>query len=323
MKLGFYTKYFSTIFRGLTMTSWKERFESRKLVFLLKREDYDLYKKIKEKVAEHRVTSALEDLNKLIKEVQQSAEYAEKLLFNALTVDNQILKNERLIIEHLKELSKAVGKNKVLKDLERELALSIYEGTKLAEAQDREEYKLILLILDESENSHKGFMEAIRLRFQKEITQTTLARFAIRMEINREKKDIKVLEKVAIDIKKLTDTIKYARKKEEDLKGELEKDYIRVRDALKDAFYNSYMIKKRDIMMILKILFNLNNLRKFLIIWSEEHNLPRSNVQSLLNDIEKIESWIAKNMRPIAQGMRIIINGIAGIEKEAFAQASQ
>ena len=305
------------------MTSWKERFESRKLVFLLKREDYDLYKKIKEKVAEHRVTSALEDLNKLIKEVQQSAEYAEKLLFNALTVDNQILKNERLIIEHLKELSKAVGKNKVLKDLERELALSIYEGTKLAEAQDREEYKLILLILDESENSHKGFMEAIRLRFQKEITQTTLARFAIRMEINREKKDIKVLEKVAIDIKKLTDTIKYARKKEEDLKGELEKDYIRVRDALKDAFYNSYMIKKRDIMMILKILFNLNNLRKFLIIWSEEHNLPRSNVQSLLNDIEKIESWIAKNMRPIAQGMRIIINGIAGIEKEAFAQASQ
>jgi len=320
--MGYYAKYFSTIFRGLTMTSWKERIEARHLIQELKREDHLLYKTIIKKVEEHRVTSALEDLKAIIKEIRKSAENAEKLLFNAENVDQQILKAEKDILQALKELSQKTGSNVTLHKLERELALSIYEGTKLAEAQDREEYKQILLILDEADKHHKDFLEAIRLRFQNKDVQTILARFAIRMEISREKKDIQILNVIAQGIRRFTSKIKtMSKKEEEEIRRELEKDYIQIRDALKDAFYQSYMIKKRDTMMMLKILFNLNNLREFLIKWAKKHDLPMTNVQNILDEIEKLEKAISKGFQPIAQGMRIIITGIQWIEKETLQQA--
>ena len=323
--MGYYTKYFSTVFRGLTMTTWKERSEARHLIYELKNEDNLLYKKIVKKVEEeHKVTSALEDLNKLIKEIRKSAENAEKLFFNQETVDLQILEAEKNILKALKELSQKTGNNVVLRKLERELALSIYEGTKLAEAQDREEYKQLLLIIDEAEAHHKDFMQAIRLRFQKENFQTILARFAIRAEISREKKDIQLLKKLAGDIKRLTVKIRAMNKKDEDeVRRVLEKDYLQIRDALKDAFYQSYMIKKRDTMMVLKILNNLNNLKEFLIRWAKEHDLPLMSVQRLLNEITKLESSIVKEFKPIAQGMRIIITGTQSVEKDLIQQASK
>ena len=321
--MGYYTKYFSTIFRGLTMTTWKERSEARRLIYELKNEDNLLYKKIVKKVEEeHKVTSALEDLNKLIRELRKSAENSEKLLFNQLTVDLQILEAEKDILKALKELSQKTGSNVVLHKLERELALSIYEGTKLAEAQDREEYKQVLLIIDEAEAHHKDFMQAIRLRFQKEDFQTILARFAIRAEISRERKDIQLLKKLAGDIRRLTTKIRSMNKKDEgEVRRVLEKDYLQIRDALKDAFYQSYMIKKRDTMMVLKILNNLNNLKEFLIRWAKEHDLPLTSVQNLLNEITKLESSIVKEFQPIAQGMRIIIASTQRVEKDLLQQA--
>ena len=169
---------------------------------------------------------------------------------------------------------------------------------------------------------HKNFLEAIRLRFQKEDVQTILARFAIRMEISREKSDIKILQSVAYDIKKLTNKIKSMNKKDEEkVRRDLESEYLKVRDALKDAFYQSYMIKKRDTMMVLKILYNLNNLREFLTKWAKDHNLPMSSVKNLQDEIFKIEKSIAKEFQVIAQGMRIIIAEIQWIEKETLQQA--
>lgn len=323
--VGYLTKKFSTLLRGLTATSWKEKIEVRRLVRLLKKQDHDLYKKIREKVAEHRVTAALEDLNALIEEIRKSAENAEKLIFNVLTVDEQITKAEKDILNALKELSRKTGKNIVLKKLERELALSIYEGTKLAEAEEREEYRQVLLVLDEAQQHHKAFMESIRLMFQKENTQTILSRWVIRGEITRERRDIQALLQLAKGIRNLTTRIKSetASKKDEELiRRTLEKDYLIIRNSLKDAFYQSFLIKKRDLLMVLKILFNLHNLRQFLTRWAEEHNLPYANVQHLIEEIKSLEDSIAKEFRPIAQGFRRIITEIQDLEKLALQEAA-
>ena len=324
--MGFYTKYFSTLFKGLIATSWKERIEARRLIRSLKREDHALYVKIINRVKEHRVTAALTDLNYFIKEVRKSAENAEKLIFNALTLDKQIVKAEKDILDALKELSRKTGKNKVLLDLERELALSIYQGSKDAESEEREEMKQVMLILNEANQHHEYFMRSIRLKFQNEKTQSILTRWTIRAEITRERRDIQALQKIARDIRILTNRIKSetASKKDEELiKKTLEEDYKVLRDALKDAFYESYTIKKRDLLMVLKILLNLNNLRQFLIRWANEHNVPMANVHDLLDAIEKIENSIAKEFQPIAQGFRIIINAVEGIEKGALQEANQ
>ena len=48
--MGFWAKYYSTLLKGLTATSWKERSEAKRLVRGLKREDHELYVKIREEV---------------------------------------------------------------------------------------------------------------------------------------------------------------------------------------------------------------------------------------------------------------------------------
>lgn len=324
--MGFWAKYFSTLLKGLTATSWKEKIEARRLIKSLKKEDHELYVKIRNKVAEHRVTSAIQDLNHFINEVRKSAENAEKLIFNVLTVDQQIVKAEKEILDTLQELSRKTGSNKILRELERELAISIYEATKLGEAEEREEYKQVMLILNEADQHHKAFMESIRLKFQNEKTQNILARWVIRGEITRERRDIVALQKVARDIRNLARRIKSETAKGKDekiIKKTLEEDYLIVRKTLKDAFYESFIIKKRDLLMVLKILFNLHNLRQFLVRWTNEHDLPMGNIQHLLNEIKNLEDNIAKEFKPIAQGFRIVISAVEGIEKEAFQEANQ
>ena len=326
--MGFWTEYYSTLLKGLTATSWKERSEAKRLVRGLKREDHELYVKIREEVGEHRVTAALKDLEHFITQVRKSAEVAEKLIFNAITQDNQILKAEKEILDALKELSRitANSNNKVLRKLERELAISIYQGSKDAEGEERGEYKIVMEILDEVHKHHKDWMENIRTAFQDKDNQSYLARWAIRGEISRETRDIKALKKVAKDIKALTAKIKAQKasgKLDHWIQQSLEEDYLIVRDSLKDAFYESYLIKKRDLLMFLKILFNLHTLREWLLDWVTKHNLPRTNVDNLIEEIIGLEDNIAKHMQPIAQGFRIIINATDKIQNLALQETEE
>ena len=139
--MGFWSKYYSTLLKGLTATTWKEKSEARRLVKSLKKEDHELYVKIRDKVATHHVTAALEDLKHFLTQVRKSAEVAEKFIFNAITQDRQLLQAEKEILNALKEVSQktAKTKNNVIKKLERELALSISQGSKEAEGDERGE----------------------------------------------------------------------------------------------------------------------------------------------------------------------------------------
>src|SRR3989338_1800574 len=136
--MGWYIKYFSTLLKGLGATSFKMRIETRRLIRNLKNQDHELYKKIRSKVEEHRVTSALQDINRFMKDVQKSAENAEKLIFNVITVEQQAVKAEKDILKAIKELSQKTRGNKTITQLEREFALSMYNGIKKAEGEERE-----------------------------------------------------------------------------------------------------------------------------------------------------------------------------------------
>ena len=324
--MGWYIKYFSTLLKGLGATSFKMRIETRRLVINLKKQDHDLYKKIRSKVEEHRVTSALQDANHFIKEVQKSAENAEKLLFNVITVEQQAVKAEIDILKAIKELSQKTRGNKTITQLEREFALSMYNGIKKAEGEEREEYKMLMQVIDEAHLHHKDFMEMLRLRFQKETSQSILTKFAIRGEIRREKNDIIRLQKIEAEIRNMAKRIHgdHASKNDEDyIIKHLKAEYETLADAVEDVFYQSYLIKKRDLFMMLKILFNLHTLREWLVKWSWEHNLPLSNVKDEIRQIKNLEDNIGKELQPIAQGFRIIIHAIDGIQSEALGEVQE
>ena len=65
--MGFYTEYFSTLFKGVRMTALKERVEVRRVVNNIRKADYFLYKSLWEDVEKnHQVTKALREEDKLI-----------------------------------------------------------------------------------------------------------------------------------------------------------------------------------------------------------------------------------------------------------------
>ena len=321
--MGFWAEYYSTLFKGLTATSWKEKVEARRLVRGLKKEDHELFDTIRQEVEEHRVTRALRDLNKIVPQISKTAEIAEKLIFNEITQERQAINAEKSILEALKKLSDVAAanpKNQVIKKIERELAISVYQGSKDAESEDRKEYKIVMEILDESHLHHKDWMEKIRLMFQKEDKQSILTRWALRSEIADEKRDIKMLRRVAEDILDLIPKVKAQKdsKKAGDLlESTLAKDYEKVRVGVQDAFKNTYLIKKRVLLMFMKILFDLHTLQEMITKWAEESDLPRESSERLIEKVQKVEEDIAKHFQPLAQGFRILISAIDNIQNLA------
>src|SRR3989338_8413293 len=191
--MGFYTKYFSTLLRGVRATAWKERIEAGRAVRKLRKSD-KLYQRASKLVKEHRVTSGMKKLKKTLDVLGVSAHNADNFIFNVLTEDKALVKTEQQILQALLELSQITpNNNPTLKRLEKDLAMAVLEGTKyykFAEPGEREEYKQVLLILNEAKGNRNKFMAKLNLMFQKQDTVSMFSRFPMKSGASREKTDI-------------------------------------------------------------------------------------------------------------------------------------
>ena len=72
--MGFYTKYFSTLLKGIRVTALKERIEVRKVINNLKKADHTLYKSLFEDVdKKHKVSHAIQEEERIIQELKKSS----------------------------------------------------------------------------------------------------------------------------------------------------------------------------------------------------------------------------------------------------------
>ena len=78
-----------------------------------------------------------------------------------------------------------------------------------------------------------------------------------------------------------------------------------------------YTIKKRDTILILKILYDLHTIKELIEDSIQKHNLPQLPSQELISNIEKIENSIVQDFQTVAQGFRIVIAAIERVDKES------
>ena len=316
--MGYYTKYFSTLFKGTRATAWKERVEARRAIRQLRIGDV-FYEKAMGLIEEHRVTAALRKIRTAIKSLANSAKNADAFIFNVVTQDDSQAKAELDILKALMELSQVIPKgDATLLKLERNLILAVLVGTQkdpFAEKGERAEYRQVELITNEAENDKERLMGKLRLMFQKKDTVSILSRIPMRRGASRQKTDILGLRNVAKKIRSLKARFKPNREKAAE--QELVVDTQEVVADLKDAFRNSYLIKKRDLIIILKILYDLHSLRLLILNSIEKHYLPQQPGNELIDEIGKIESTIVKDFHPVAQGFRIVIAKIDDVKREA------
>lgn len=325
--MGYYTEYFSTLLKGLRVTALKERIEVRKVINNLNKADHILYKSLFEHVEKtHQVTRAVGEEEKLLKALETSADKSYSLIFNVTTSAAALLKTVEDILKEIEAFSKSIGVNAQLKKVERDFALAILGALKKAELQEREEFKQVMLVIAESEEKDiKKFMSAIRLAFQKETQQTFLAKFAARQEIRRIKVDILKLQQIPVKIKALRRRLTEKGKKGsvERVIGELYGTIQEIKKYCHDAFLELFLIKKRDMLLVLKILLDLYNLRIANIKWARQHFIPNSAALEKNKEIVKIQTEISKHFHIIAQAFRIMITRIQRLEKEAEIDASK
>ena len=321
---GFWTEYYSTLFKGLTITSLKVRYESRSLINNLRKADHILYKSLWEDVEKnHRVTHAIKTEEKLLKELRISAERAYAIAFNVSTEERQLLTIVEKILKELQLLSQSAQEAPELRKLHRELAFEIFNALKKAQKLERDEFKQVMLIINESEEENTNlFMANIRLRMQTEKAQTILAKFAIRSEQRVIKADISKIEEIVRTLQAVRmDLTMRAKGKLKDSLGkainELRVAIIKIKKYLNEAFTELFYIMHRDTLLTLKVLLDLNNLKKYNERWVGKHFMPQEPLQKKQEEINKIEAQISNHFHIIAQAFRILIAKIAQIEKGA------
>lgn len=335
--MGYYTKYFSTWLKGIWATTFKERREARRAIANLKTGSKQLYESLFEKVEkDHRVTKAIAIEKSLIERMKASLENAYKLLFNAEMQESRFLETTEEILKELHEMSTEIDKRSVslneagafqqLKQIRREIAVAIFKGLKKGESEERAEFKPVMLVINMAHEEHDKFMEAVRLAFKEKETQSILTRFAMRREISLVRSDINRLRKTRdaiIGLKRKISKgveLKYAIS---ELTGE--RNHLQY---LNDAFYESYLLKKRDMLIVLKALYDLNVLKRVNERWVDKNWMPHQPIAEKNKKIEEVEQKISREFHVIAQAFRIMIEKIGKLERvaqkmEAEAAASQ
>ena len=324
--MGYYAKYYSTLLRGLGPTVFKIRWNNRKLVNEVRKEDAMIYKKIINLIQEHKVTKGLRNLGRLKKMIKRSVDRAEVLIFNIITVDRQGEKAKKEFLDALTELSKQAGKIgqknvKLLLDLEEGIAKVFAEETKKQMTGERGEYKMVMEIMNTAGKGHEEFMDRVRLSLQKYSSQTFFAKWAMRSEIKSEKRDILILqahaEKIRNYIKKaIRET--HSTKAQYQVVKELQGSYEHIINAVRDFQKESYLLKKRDLLLVIKILVNVDLLKQQLEKWKKINFLPPESADEIIDFVNKeVEGRLVEGFRAIAQGFRILIHDTEEDYKEA------
>lgn len=318
--MGYYTQYFSTIFKGNLATSLKERFELRRAVNNLRRADNILYRKLPAEVeAQHKVTYSLKEEDKLIDELKKSSDNSHMLIFNLDTQEVTFLQTVGKILKELEDFSRSVGKNRELAKLEREFAAVIFKAHKDGEAKERAILKDVMLIINKGEKEDKELMQAIRLVMQKETSQTILQKFAMRMEVRNVRKYLSGLKTIPGKIRKIRVELTQKGKGAEVEKklGRLHLIIQEIKDYCYEAFHDFFILQKRTTILTLKVLLDLDNLKIYNEKWVKAHDMPHAPALEKNRKIDEVSRTIAKKFHSIAQAFRIIIKQTQDLEKAA------
>ena len=311
--MGYWSKYFSTLFKGARMISFKQRWNSRKIVNNLRKADKLLFNDLPKDVeVDHRVTRAIEHERRTLYNLNSAANGAYALIFESEIQEDSLIKSVKMVSKAISQLKVA---DPTLKNEEAHLVRGMVDALRKADDVDRKQYKDLLAIIKESEAGSVALRQTVRLRFQKIESEGTsiaalLEKYAARSEARVTARAIVVLNSTASRITAL--------------RGVSEKDITRHLPVLlktaelhvKRAFFDLFALKKRALLWMMKILYDLYSLEEKGELWKEKSYMPQSAIQDGLKEIRKIEGHILEDCKILAQGYMNIINHLESAEKE-------
>jgi len=301
--MGYYGEYFSTLFKGTGAMAFKEGWNVRKIVKNLKRADKTLYTDLPELIEKkHEVSEAMRKERAALRQLKQASESAYKLLLEAEMQESSMLKELENVATALGDVK---GGGARAQGIEANIIAHVLSSLEKGEQGDRQEYKDVMAIMEQAGKGKETLRNTIRLRFQKMDSQTFLARLAARSEIKTVGKSVHKLSGAAKRIRGLKG------KNRDEVESVLPSILKDVEQAAKEGIAESILIKRRAIIWIMKILYDLDNAYDQGVKYANVHFLPSQFSAEIKQHTQDTSKEVLDHFRTIAQGFRI---GIAELE---------
>lgn len=325
--MGFYLEYWSTLLKGPLATRFKisrevgriEKFSNRAMDLLFHKFP-DLIEK------EHKVTYFLTVFVKFVTAIKKTGHNCFEVLYNESTQDMTEIKEIEGILKELGEFWQKMPAKQQFKKIELEFLLHVAQALKEDEGQEREEYKEIEAIINEAleaKKDHERFMNALRVRFkQKEKLHNIFERIAWRKSVRTAKYDLAKTHQVKKELFKLLKKITGERSssKLDSYARELETLLNEAKDGIAQMIKESYLVKERAILMVLRVLYIVETADKTIKKAVDKRLLPRQASEEKLLTLNEAVNEIGKDFRTtIAQEFRIVIHDVEKLEKELRA----
>ena len=339
--MGYYADYFSTLLKSPWAVAYKERWDSRRVVRYSKKADKFIYGTLPKEVVQHRVTAALKDHKKAREALEHVSKYGLQLAFNASVEEEILLRTIKHLIESmdqfhqtiltLKTTSKIGNKEEVfhaeleLETLSAKFAKIMAEQATQAQQEEQEEMRQVMVLIEQSHTMDKDrFMAAVKQKFTSLKSQSMLAKYAFRFDIQHEKKFIKRLKRLSKWLDELRirlEKIAKINKKYKELPeivGEFNNIIEESKDDIKKAFYASYQIKKRDFSLLLSMLVNTNVLEAMDRKWIKMHYLPELSTEKEIENLEALKKKLGEKLHVSAQALRISMRAEEDLKKQVL-----
>lgn len=326
--MGYFWRQAATLFKGIFMTSKKERIEVHRAekygedaLELATVEFPELLE------VQHRVTRFMNRLVKFVKDIKIAGNNCFLVLYNQSTQD---MAEERavhaILIDDLHSNWQSMPNNPELKAVEKKMLLSTTGELQKSVGNERTLYKeleAIMIEAAEPEKEHQDIVDAASTLFKKrESIGNKFEEIAWKRAISQARRAIRDTRKIEHSIKALMSGIKQAVKAKKpayvksniiQLEGELGK----ASGDIASMYKFSYLVKQRALFFFMRLLYIGEQVEKFVQKEVAKSYAPHSAEEKLFEEYKIAMRDLSKDLRIVAQEFRIVVHEIESDIHEA------
>ena len=305
--------------------SFEERSEGRRLYSYVHKEKKILVK-IQEDVIAHKVTKALRNINKWKGYVSKAGKKGVKLgesqvfqYFHILKATKHFTSALDKFADHVNTRPKGDDFRKRADVLIREAATKMYNAIQEAEQEGGSDMKTLMAYMNEELSKKPGnFIANVVTAMKKKGDISIFSRISLRIDIKRELKDLKSLERLAKELEELDRKLGSTNSQRvyDEILGKFEAEVFMGEHNFEEMFRVAHLVMKRDLLLLIMVASDERVMHELGLDWIHKHFLPEDPVKRTETEIEELNKKLSEKAHTIANGLNVIVKGMDRIRKE-------